>query len=128
MGWRLSRNDTGIWDVTSLAQDRIKGGKIFVQRVGNLVFIRGDNITVADVPAGAIRIDLIPTGGLPVGMRPQISMWATFVTESNQVRKAAASASGWVPIYGAKTGDRMHFQIMYAVSGPFPSAIPGVKV
>ena len=128
MGWRKKQLDTGIWDISTLAADVLVSGKLYAQRVGNTVFIRGDNLKLGEVPAGATYVTLIPSGGIPAGMRPAISMWSTFQTASGKVRNAAVASHGWLPIYWAKTGDEMHFQIIYGVSGAFPENMPGVKV
>lgn len=125
MPWIRKPADTGLWDVTELSAAPITSGRLLVQRVDSMLFIIADILKLGDATG---RVDILPMGGLPVGMRPKVSMWLNVITWAGQLRNAAVSPHGWVPIYGCQPGDEFKFTLTIPTPGRMPVSMPGVKL
>lgn len=128
MGWMLkSKRDTGLFDVSALSQV-LTSGTLMLRRTGDTTWLMGDNVRLSTTATGSF-LDLLPSGSLPVGMRPQRTIWQNILTSTGGPRRLASAASGWVPLYGGATqGDVLHFTIGFPTTGAMPETIPGVKI
>lgn len=125
MAWLLRRSrSTGLHDVTALIDAPVAAGTLMIERVGDVTYLEADGLRLGDVSG---RIDLLPPGSLPAGMRPLgRSRWHNILTNDGSLRRTAFSPAGWVPMYFTAANDLLHFTVGTPTPGEFPSTAPGV--